>query len=365
MGANSVLPGGGEDEALGLLARLLPAAPPGQTWYGDDAAVVTVPGGGPHLLLALDTVVAGLDADLSLTSLADLGWKALAVNLSDIAAMGGAPACALVGVSGLGTEALSELYEGLLEASAHYRCPVVGGDLSGGEQAVVSVAVAGWSHGPPVLRSGARPGDTIWVTSPLGAAAAGLRCLREAAAGAQEAGRDQGAGPGARPGGLGHPQGASRPGFGQVSQALVSAHARPVPALAEGSAARECGATAMIDVSDGLAVDLSRLADSSGVGFELAHVPVAPGATLEEALGGGDDYALLFTLPPGLSPVPVFEAAGLRAPCRLGSCVADASRRQLAGSPLAPLGWEHRLPGADVPPSTFPPLGPVTDRGEQ
>ena len=315
-----------EDAALELLRRLLPPAPEGQTWYGDDAAVVTVPGGGPQLLLALDTVVPGLDADLSLTTLSDLGWKALAVNLSDIAAMGGTPACALVGASGLGTEALRELYDGLLEASARYSCPIVGGDLSGSGQAVVSVTVAGWADRPAVLRSGARPGDTVWVTAPLGAAAAGLRCLRGAS--------------------LSH---AGLRGQALLSvlapgeQALASSHARPLPALAEGCAAREAGATAMIDVSDGLAVDLFRLADSSRVGFELTEVPVAPGATLEEALGGGDDYVLVFTLPAGCSPLVSFQSAGLRGPVALGVCVPDPGRRHLAGAPLVPSGWQHVL----------------------
>lgn len=329
MGWSWSLPQGGttsEDAALGLLRALLPSAPPGETWYGDDAAVVALPGTGPQLLLALDTVVVGLDADLSLTTLADLGWKALAVNLSDIAAMAGKPACALVGVAGLGAAELRELYEGLLEASAQYGCPVVGGDLSGAEQTVVSVAVVGWANGRAVLRSGARPGDTIWVTAPLGAAAAGLRCLREASLGH-----------------LGVRGRALRSLLAPNEQALASAHARPLPALGEGVAARDAGASAMIDISDGLAVDLGRLADMSGVGFELAQVPVAPGATLDEALGGGDDYVLVFTLPPGRSPVRAFETAGLRPPSLLGACVADGGRRYLGGAPLAAAGWKHLL----------------------
>ena len=312
-----------ENEALELLGHLLPAAPPGEVWWGDDAAVVAVPGEGRQLLLALDTVVAGVDADLTLSRLSDLGWKAMAVNLSDIAAMGGTPAHALVSVAGLGASSLPELYEGLLEASTRYGCPVVGGDLSSGEQLVVSVAVTGWSEGHPVLRSGASPDDIIWVTSPLGAAAAGLRCLRERAA-----------------------MDCTGAGDGQLSreqEALVSAHARPVPALAEGSVAKNVGATAMIDVSDGLATDLSRLARSSGVGFELAEVPVAPGATLLEALGGGEDYALVFTLPPSVVPAPAFEAVGLRPPMLLGACVADTGRHHLRGAPLEVAGWEHTL----------------------
>lgn len=306
-------PSGGEREALEVLARLLPGPPAGETWFGDDAAVVAAPGGG-QMLLAADTLVAGVDAELSLTSLADFGWKAMAVNLSDIAAMGGAPAHALVSVVGLGLPGLAELYEGLMEAASSYCCPVVGGDLSAGDALVVSVAVTGRVEGRAVLRSGARPGDTIWVTGPLGAAAAGLRCLRASAGGPLQ----------------------------PHERALVLAHARPVPRLAEGQAAREAGATAMIDVSDGLAVDLACLARSSGVGFELDDVPVAPAATLEEALGGGDDYELVFTLPAGAEPSN-FERSGLPSPIKLGVCVACPERRRWAGADLPLLGWAHTL----------------------
>jgi thiamine-monophosphate kinase len=302
-----------EREALDLLARLLPTPPCGETWFGDDAAVVSAPGGG-QLLLAADTLVAGVDADLSLTNLADFGWKAMAVNLSDIAAMGGRPAHALVSVVGLGPPGLEELYEGIVDAASRYHCPVVGGDLSGGETLVVSVAVTGHLEGRPVLRSGAKPGDSIWVTGPLGAAAAGLRLLR-----------------------------ACRGNVGAAEDhLLVRAHARPVPALAEGAAARDAGATAMIDVSDGLVADLTTLARSSGVGFELEDVPVAPSATLEEALAGGDDYVLVFTLPPGAEP-STFPQAGLPSPVRLGICVHDPSRRLLAGADLALGGWAHKF----------------------
>jgi thiamine-monophosphate kinase len=301
-----------EREALDLLATLLPTPPRGETWFGDDAAVVSAPGGG-QLLLATDTLVAGVDADLCLTSLADFGWKAMAVNLSDIAAMGGRPAHALVSVVGLGPPGLEELYEGIVDAASRYHCPVVGGDLSGGETLVVSVAVTGHLEGRAVLRSGAQPGDSIWVTGPLGAAAAGLRVLR-----------------------------AGRGAIGPAGDLLVRAHARPVPALAEGAAAREAGATAMIDVSDGLVADLTTLARSSGIGFELEDVPVAPSATLEEALAGGDDYVLVFTLPAGSEP-STFAQAGLPPPIRLGVCVRDPHRRLLAGADLALGGWAHKL----------------------
>jgi len=292
-------------------------------WSGDDAAVVKVPSspgkasGSPLLLLATDTVVAGVDADLSLTTLSDFGWKAMAVNLSDIAAMGGRPAHALVSVVGLGADDLEDLYEGIGEAAAQFGCDVVGGDLSAGSEVVVSVAVTGWVDGEPVLRSGARPGDRIWVTAPLGAAAAGLRLLRQA-----------GPGPHA---------------WGPVDQALVSAHARPRPAVAEGLVARHAGATAMIDVSDGLAADLDHLATLSGVGFELGSIPVADGAAIDEALAGGDDYVLVLTTPGPAEVVNAFLAAGVPAPYLIGECVADPRLRRVAGKTLPVAGWEHLL----------------------
>jgi thiamine-monophosphate kinase len=330
--------GRGEREALARLNALIPGPPSGEVWFGDDAAAVALPpmpgpggarpagGRAPLLLLATDTVVAGIDADLSLTTLADLGWKAMAVNLSDIAAMGGTPGHALVSVVGLGPDDLNALYEGVLEAAETYRCPVVGGDLSAGAQPVVTVAVTGWVDGPPVLRSGARPGDTIWVTAPLGAAAAGLRLLRQGAA----------AGP---------PTGS---GWSRAESDLVRAHARPRPALAEGTTARLAGATAMIDVSDGLIADLSRMAELSVVGFELRDIPLAPGATLDEALGGGDDYVLAFTMPGtpgpcGSSAFGPFSAAGLPAPYLVGKCLPDPAQRLMAGTTLAETGWEHPL----------------------
>jgi thiamine-monophosphate kinase len=303
---------------------MLPPAPEGETWFGDDAAVVRVAGQEEPeglMLIAADTVVAGVDADLGLTSLADLGWKAMAVNLSDIAAMGGRPGHAVVSVVGLRPSEVEELYGGILEASALYSCPVVGGDLSGGDQVVVAVTVTGWAEGRPVLRSGARPGDRIWVTGPLGASAAGLRWLRA----------------------HGAPLVA---GAGAAEQALVRAHARPRPALAEGGAARQAGATAMIDVSDGLTADLAHIAASSGVGFDLGpldELPVAPGATLDEALGGGDDYVLAFTLGPGTDAAGLFVTAGLPAPYLIGTCVSDSRQHTTMGRELALTGWEHRL----------------------
>jgi len=283
---------------------------------GDDAAVVASPAG--RLLLCADAAVAGVHADLALVGLDDLGWKAMAATLSDVAAMGGRPCYALVTVSGpLGQVDVNLLYDGLLAAAHAYGCAVVGGDLTAAPALVVSVALVGAveDDGEPVLRSGASPGDTLFVTGPLGAAAAGLAILGTGQAG--------------------------------VDLDLELAHRRPRPRLAEGEVARRAGATAMIDISDGLAADLWHLADESDVGVVVEKVPVAVGVARVAdnaealALGGGEDYELLFAAPDPERVEAAFAAAGLTVPLRIGHCSADRTERRLAAGPLPHLGWEH------------------------
>jgi thiamine-monophosphate kinase len=129
----------------------------------------------------------------------------------------------------------------------------------------------------------------------------------------------------------------------EAAAAAILAHRRPLARIAEGVMARKAGATAAIDVSDGLSIDLHRLASASGVGFELDEVPVASAATRDEALGGGDDYELILATPDPEGLQRAFTGAGLRAPIVLGRCVADPKVRLLGGSPLALSGWEHQL----------------------
>jgi thiamine-monophosphate kinase len=123
------------------------------------------------------------------------------------------------------------------------------------------------------------------------------------------------------------------------------AYRRPVARLREGALARRCGARAMIDVSDGFALDLHRLADASGVGFRLDEVPVAADATLDEALSGGEDYELLVAV--GKSELSAFlerfDAEGLRIPLHVGTFLADSEVRLLGSQELERLGWQHRL----------------------
>jgi thiamine-monophosphate kinase len=165
----------------------------------------------------------------------------------------------------------------------------------------------------PLLRSGAAPGDALLVTGPLGASAAGLRLLR--------------AGQGDDP----------------SAAAAVLAHRRPVARLDEGEVARLAGASAAIDVSDGLAADLHHLITASGIGVDLDDVPAAPGASRDEALGGGEEYELVLatTDPDGLRRA--FEAAGLRPPVAVGRCTDRPGRLTLGGRPLAGVGWRHRF----------------------
>jgi len=279
----------------------------------DDAAVLELASGRP-LLASVDSVVEGVHVDLSLCSPGDVGWKALMGALSDLAAMGATPLGALValcvpGGAGEGELALGVM-EGVAEASAVAGCSVVGGDVSQSGVLVVAVTVLGTvgDGGAPVSRSGARPDDVLLLTGPCGGSAAGLRILRA------------GTGPGV-------------------------AYRRPLARLREGQVARRGGAHAMIDVSDGLGLDLHRLADASGVGFRLDEVPAAVGATLDEALGGGEDYELLLAVSAtdadGL--VSAFEEEGLRLPARVGTVMADPALRLLGDGPLERLGWQHRL----------------------
>ncbi len=313
------VPARGEFAFIDRLMHRLPGPPPGEVWIGDDAAVIGPPG--DRTLLTTDMSIAGVHADLGLVGLDDLGWRAVAGAVSDIAAMGGRPSHVLVAVAGPPSTDLDLLYEGVAQSVEAHGCRVVGGDLSNAPEVVVVVAVSGVvGEGPgPVLRGGARPGDHLFVTGPLGASSAGLRTLRAVTV----------------PGG---PRAAV-----SGESPLVRAHRRPRARLAEGTAARRSGATAMIDVSDGLSADLGRLADASGVGFSLSHVPVAAGATVEEALGGGEDYELVFAAADADAVREGFDGAGLPVPIVMGVCTADRDVRQWAGTTLAPSGWEHRF----------------------
>jgi thiamine-monophosphate kinase len=281
---------------------------------GDDTAVL---GGG--LLFATDVLTEGVHFDLAWSTPADVGWKALAVNLSDIAAMGGAPRAAVCGVvlaAGRKGEA-DELAAGLMAAAAELGCPLVGGDTVVGASLTVTVAVVGDSPpGGAVLRRGARPGDSVFVTGALGGGRAALAALRQ----------------------------------GETPDPVARARLqRPVPRLVEGRTAAAAGATAMIDLSDGLSSDVAHVCRASGVGvlLEPAAIPVGPGATVDDALSGGDDYELCFTAPDPALVAEAFAAAGLHLPAPIGTVIAGGEVLLATPGggtwPLAPGGWEHNV----------------------
>ena len=290
-------------------------AAPGDLGIGDDAAAVTLPGPG-RVMLATDLVVEGVHVDLSVATPEDVGWKALMVTVSDLAAMGCAPSHVLLSVAAPGGFAVERLGEGVARAAEEAGCAVVGGDLSSSSLVVVSVTAVGPAEDDEIgllTRSGAGPGDHLFVTGPLGASAAGLRLL-----GGGD--RSVGAGP-----------------------ALVAAHLRPVARIREGQVARVARATACIDVSDGLLADVTRLADASGVGLDLVvgTAPVADGATRADALGGGEDYELVVATPDPDGLLAAFRGAGLREPLAIGRCTGMSRDRVLDGGPLPPTGWRH------------------------
>jgi thiamine-monophosphate kinase len=248
-----------------------------EIWSGDDAAVIIHEGS--QLLLTIDTLVEGVDFDRSYATGADVGFKALAVNVSDIAAMGGRPSKGVVTLTvppDTEVEFVDDLLTGLLEGAALWSVDVVGGDLGGGSEFSISVALLGAPVAEPVLRSGARPGDAVCVTGALGGAAGGLAVLRS--------GGDT----------------------SEPDRALIERQLRPQPRLEEGSIAAAAGCSAMIDISDGFAVDLWRLVSSSKVGCEIddSLIPVDPALMqsdrvddpLETAIIGGEDFELLFTM---------------------------------------------------------------------
>lgn len=310
-----------EDELIAAIERVLSGAGPEVlVGPGDDAAVVR-PGSG-ELVMTTDAMVDGVHFLMDRTTPRDLGYKAIAVNVSDIAAMAGSPRfalCALTLTDAIDAAWVVELAGGMRECCDEFALSLVGGNLSRGREVSIVVSVTGEvGPGRAVRRRGARPGDRIVVTGSLGGAAAGLRL-------------------------------ASQRSWSEDERDALLRSVRPVPRVGEAAILSAHGVTAMMDVSDGLALDLSRLCRASEVGarIEIARAPVHPAATQSEALGGGEDYELLATLP---GPDAVEEA---RTDLREGFGVSlseigviieegliavdeDGTER-----PLAMEGWDH------------------------
>jgi thiamine-monophosphate kinase len=301
-----------EWDLIKALSREFGPAPAGVILsIGDDCAAIEIPGP-DYLLWTVDTLVEGVHFNLAYTTLAQLGWKSLTVNLSDIAAMGGDPGSALLSLGwppNRDRRLALEFAAGLAQAAREYGVAVIGGDtVASPGGLIVTVTLTGRvPAGQMLRRSGAKVGDLIFVTGPLGEAAAGLKILRQ---------------------GLELPQ--------ELQEELTEAQLRPRPLLRAGRLlAQEGLATALIDTSDGIATDLYHICRASGVGARIpgAPVPVSPRVTaaapylgidpLDLALFGGEDYLLLFTASPAVVPrLPAaFSRAGLAAPLPLGHIV--------------------------------------------
>jgi thiamine-monophosphate kinase len=250
---------------------------------GDDSAVVGAPSG--SVVAAVDLLIEGRHFRREWSSAYDVGVKAAARSLADIAAMGAVNTALLVAMAAPGTlpaRWATDLAEGLASEAARAGAGIVGGDTARADSVTLSVTALGDLEGRrPVLRSGARPGDVIAVAGPLGRSAAGLALLAAGAAAgtAAETAASNGcadAGRAVTPG-----SGDGRPPAALAG--LVAAHLRPAPPYDAGPEAARLGATAMIDVSDGLLADLGHMATASGVRIDLSSQALAPGAALREA----------------------------------------------------------------------------------
>jgi thiamine-monophosphate kinase len=297
----------GERELVQKIRRWagLPAAAGLVLGIGDDCAIYRSRGSREDLLFTTDLLLEDIHFRRATHGAGDVGWKCLARGLSDIAAMGGEPRFCLVSLAvaqWAGAKWVEGFYRGLLRLARREKTVLAGGDLARAEKAACDIVVCGAvPRGRALRRDGARAGDAIYVSGALGVSALGL----------------------AKGGGK-----------------AWKRHARPEPRLALGRFVREqLRATAAMDLSDGLSLDLQRMCVASGLRAEIAIPPIYPGATLAQALNGGEDYELLFTLPPRAHPPMEFEGLPLT---RIGTMRhGKAAVVEMEGAPLEALGWDH------------------------
>ncbi len=307
----------GEAGEFGLISRIIPRVGLGSSCLlgpGDDAAVVAAPDS--RVVATTDVLVDGRHFRRDWCTAVDIGRRAAAANLADVAAMGATPTALLVALctpADLEVKWVEQLADGLSDECALVGASVVGGDISSSPTLTVAVTALGDLHGAtPVLRSGARPGDLVAVAGRLGWAAAGYTILSR--------------------------------GF-RSPKVLVEAYRRPQPPYAAGPAAVRLGATAMIDVSDGLIADLGHIADASGVAIELSKEACEAPQQMRDAaaalgadpyhwmLAGGDDHALVATFP---------STAKLTQEWRVIGRVRDGEGVAVDGRPYqGPEGWDH------------------------
>lgn len=310
---------------FGLIARMTSrfAAPTRAVLLGpgDDAALVAAPDG--RIAASTDVLVEGRHFRRDWSSARDIGHRAAAANLADIAAMGGVPTALLIALcvpADLELTWAEELADGIAAECALTGAVVVGGDISASPTLTIAVTVLGdLQDRRPVLRSGARPGDVVAVAGRLGYAAAGYTILSR--------------------------------GF-RSPKVLVEAHRRPQVPYAQGPAAAMLGATSMIDVSDGLLADLGHIADASTVGIDLYRETFTVPAPMRDAatalgvdpmgwlLAGGDDHALAATFPQAVELPAEWTVVGEVLEASLfsaGDGVTVSGRRYTGGAP----GWDH------------------------
>jgi thiamine-monophosphate kinase len=282
-------------------------------------------------LVTVDSFIQDIHFSLAITPWLEAGWKALAVNLSDMAAMGGVPMYAVVSLAlpdDTEVDNVTALYQGMTRLAQEFGVAIVGGDISRAAQVALNITVLGSTqnrNGNMLTRSGAKPGDKIAVTGYLGAASAGLEML------------------------------SGKLKFdNKTSTRLKQAFLHPYPRISEGKLLLEQGVKAAIDISDGLVSDLGHICQGSQLGARLAadSVPVDPAvrasfseSALELALSGGEDYELLFT-----ATAEVIDKISRAAKCLItviGDMVADEENKvtliDQRGNPfkLAQGGWEH------------------------
>jgi thiamine-monophosphate kinase len=267
--------------------------------------------GGTTLALSIDCSLEGVHFRTDWLTFEEIGWRSAASALSDLAAEGATPVGVLVslGLPGAGSgEQGADIMSGVGAAAESVGAKVLGGDLARSEQYLVDVCVLGTAE-RPVRRAGAQAGDGVWVTGRLGGAALALAGYRS----------------GTRPGG-----------------ALGRRYSHPEPRITAGRWLAGQGATAMIDISDGLAADAGHLATASGVGLEIAleRLPCWDGALPLGAAASGEEFELLVTLPASFKETPDFELT------RIGECVRGGGVRLLEGNtPVAlPAGYDHFAP---------------------
>jgi thiamine-monophosphate kinase len=330
----------GEFGLIDLLAKMADSTRNNQkaSWQqliigiGDDAAAWR--SDASTQLATIDSFIQDIHFSLGTTSWEDLGWKAIAVNLSDIAAMGGIPRYALVSLALPGHTEVADvitLYKGMIELAQRFEVAIIGGDTSSAPLVTINITILGSAKGQDkgiLTRSAAKPGDKVAVTGELGAAAAGVRMLNRKLQFNPEA-----------------------------TACFKKASLCPYPRIAEGQLLVEQEVKTAIDISDGLIKDLSHICQSSQVGarIEIDRVPIQPevranfgDSALELALSGGEDYELLFT-----ASAEVIDKVKKAASCPvtiIGEIIADKTGEitlvDKKGEPfnLGKTGWEHFAP---------------------